>query len=383
MIKVLLLDTNIASLPIYEYLINSKYFVYVIGGNPNDYLAKISPNYLNLDYQNIAKVRFLIKKNGIKYIVPGCNDVSYNTASKLNSKNTFYGIDTLKSTNIINNKKYFRQFAIKNKLSVPKEYLIEDLKNLDKPIIIKPVDAYSGRGITIVNSLKKNIIKKAIHLSNSFSKSKASIIEEFVTGDLYSHSAFINNKKISLDFIVNEFCNKNKFTVDTSNVNYNFPPAILDSIRNEINLIVNKLNLVDGLMHTQFILNKNKFWIIEITRRCPGDLYSKLIETSTNINYAKIYTLPFLNKSNKEGSFILSRNKIIRHTISSSEDTNFKNLKFSFPVLIENYFPYLTSGEVLKKSPFGRVGLIFLKCNNKKEVNKLLNSIVSNKLYKI
>ena len=42
-------------------------------------------------------------------------------------------------------------------------------------------------------SLKKNIIKKAIHLSNSFSKSKASIIEEFVTGDLYSHSAEVRS----------------------------------------------------------------------------------------------------------------------------------------------------------------------------------------------
>ena len=50
--KVAIIDTNFSSSPIYEYLVKLHFDVFVIGNNPNDYLAKISPNYVNIDYSN-------------------------------------------------------------------------------------------------------------------------------------------------------------------------------------------------------------------------------------------------------------------------------------------------------------------------------------------
>ena len=51
---------------------------------------------------------------------------------------------------------------------------------------------------------------------------------------------------------------------------------------------------MDGLIHTQFISDNNTFSLIEVTRRCPGDLYSKLIQMSTGINYSELYSMPFM-----------------------------------------------------------------------------------------
>ena len=52
-IKVMLLDTNFSAKPIYDYLVQTGTEVYVVGGNPNDVLAKSVNNYINLDYSNI------------------------------------------------------------------------------------------------------------------------------------------------------------------------------------------------------------------------------------------------------------------------------------------------------------------------------------------
>ena len=49
--NILLLDTNFSSAPIYEYLIEEGNEVYVIGNNPNDFLAKSAKNYIQSDIQ--------------------------------------------------------------------------------------------------------------------------------------------------------------------------------------------------------------------------------------------------------------------------------------------------------------------------------------------
>ena len=53
--KILLLDTNISALPLYNFLIRNGKEVFVIGGNPNDFLAKTVKNYYKIDYSNIQK----------------------------------------------------------------------------------------------------------------------------------------------------------------------------------------------------------------------------------------------------------------------------------------------------------------------------------------
>ena len=277
--KALLLDTNVSSAPIYNYLINSGFEVFVIGGNPDDFLAKSVKNYINSDYSDIDSTREILEKMDIDFIVPGCNDLSYQVCATLNSGGKYYGLDLLETTEKINNKGKFRKFAAEIGLSVPR--LISD-QNMGEvwPVIVKPVDAYSGRGMTIVLEAERGFLQEAIDCARKFSRSKTCIVEEYVEGQLYSHTAFIANRNIVADFIVEEHGTANPFVVDTSRVRYDFASDMLSRIRDAIVLLAKKLNLVDGLVHTQFIENGGSFWLIEVTRRCPGDLYSQLIELS-------------------------------------------------------------------------------------------------------
>jgi hypothetical protein len=47
--RVLLLDTNVSSYPIYESLIEDGYEVFVAGSNQNDCLALVCENYIQFD----------------------------------------------------------------------------------------------------------------------------------------------------------------------------------------------------------------------------------------------------------------------------------------------------------------------------------------------
>ncbi len=378
--RILLLDTNFSARPIHDYLISTGNEVFVVGGNPRDALARVSSKYVELDYSDIMKLRSLIKDLNIDYLVPGGNDFSYKICSEISSDIGFYNIDTIESNDIINNKERFREFAIREGLNVPK--VIEpSFVSEAGAVIVKPVDAYSGHGITVIDKPNKSLIDDAVKVAESFSKSRRCVIEEFVRGQLYSHSAFVVDGEIIIDFIVEEHCIVNQFVVDTSRVLYDFDIGVLSKIRDNVFRIVKSLNLVDGLVHTQFIYNGSDFWIIEVTRRCPGDLYSKLIEYSTGFPYAEYYARPFINRICKDFKKNLERNKVMRHTITLQDKINLNNISFLSPFSAFKYIPLSLTGDEIRESPFSRIGILFTFSKSEEELLGLMESAVRRKLY--
>jgi biotin carboxylase len=380
--KILLVDTNFSASPIYNYLVQNGNEVFVVGGNPNDCLAKSVKNYINLDYTNVDQMLELIESLRIKYIVPGGNDRSYQICTKLNSDGLYPGLDSYDVTETINNKEKFRTFA--KQISLPSPQVIpQDQINDIWPLIVKPVDAYSGRGITILHESERDAMPAAIHHAEQYSHSNTCIIEEYIEGQLYSHSAFISDGKIVVDFIVEEHGTANPLVVDTSRVVYNFSSAILSNIRDAISLMVKELRLVDGLIHTQFIKKADAFWLIEITRRCPGDLYSQLIEFSTGFPYAETYARSFLNQQIEVKKESLNQGYVMRHTISQPNESIFESLKFNYPVMIEKLVPMSLTGDKVKCSPFGRIALLFVRTNSERELSEIFNLTLMRNLYSI
>lgn len=380
--KVLLVDTNYSASPIYDYLIESGFDVFVCGSKTEDFLAKTTKNYINIDYSNIDEMRVLVENLGVSYIVPGCNDQSYKVSSELKIDGKFSGIDNPESVDTINNKKKFRALALKVGLPVPDVFINFD-EISEWPVIVKPVDAFSGRGMTVVHESNKESLPTAIEYAKQYSGSKTCIVEQFLDGQLYSHSAFIVNGKVEIDFIVKEYGTANPFVVDTSYVVHDFSSNVLCAIREKICLLVQELKLVDGLIHTQFILKEDTFYFIEITRRCPGDMYSRLIESSTNFQYTQAYTQGFLGQTISTKKFKYTMSHVLRHTVSISEESFFNSLKFNFLLKIEQLVFLSLAGDRVKASPFSRIALLFVRAESKEELIFFLENTLSRSLYTI
>ena len=378
--KVAIIDTNFSSSPIYEYLVKLHFDVFVIGNNPNDYLAKISPNYVNIDYSNKELLTQFLNDNEINFIVPGCNDLSYNSCSLINDSKGFKGIETLTNIETINKKNLFKKFCNNNSIPTPKKIEPSQIKT-KLPVIVKPVNLYSGRGITKISKNNFKNWEKILYETKKYSGSEEIIIEEFLSGQLYSHSAFIRKKEILYDFFVEEHCITNPYAVDTSTIALNLKREVKDNIRENLSKLTQKLELVDGLIHTQFLCQGDNYWLIESTRRSPGDLYSLLIEKATGFPYSNYYTDTFIDMDIKSDIKSGIKKYVLRHTISSPKKISLKSLKFHHPVPINELYFFETSGSSIQKSPNGRIGVVFFVLDSIKELNDLLKRIKSKDLY--
>ncbi|MFN4327189.1 MAG: acetyl-CoA carboxylase biotin carboxylase subunit family protein [Azonexus sp.] len=382
MAKVLLVDTNLSSSPIYKFLVSEGYSVAVIGGNPNDYLARSAPWYIEGDYSDNKFLESVVDEHLFDYIVPGCNDRSYHACAELNCHKNFPGVDSLKVTEIINNKRKFRAFAEVNGLPVPKVYE-PDACPLNRPLIVKPVDAFSGRGVTILKMPTESNIYDAINYANQASVTSSCVIEDYVSGQLFSHSCFISSQKILFDFVVEEHGTANPFVVDTSRVIWNFPSEVLQRIRSSIQLMAGVLGLVDGLVHTQFMFDGGSFWLIEVTRRCPGDLYSQLIEMATGFPYAEYYARKFVDLDYPRIDQNARCKFVMRHTMSLPHEANLEHLRFNVPILFDRIYPMAKIGEEIKRSPDSRIGLIFVSAENGEDFDGLFQRTLKRELYSV
>jgi len=109
--RVLLLDTNVASAPIHQHLTEAGFEVHVVGRNPGDFLAKAGANYVELDYSDVAATEALIDRLGARFLVPGCNDLSYETCAQISARRGFPGIDPVEAVRTLGDKRAFRRYA--------------------------------------------------------------------------------------------------------------------------------------------------------------------------------------------------------------------------------------------------------------------------------
>jgi len=391
MAKVLLVDTNFSSRPIFSEIERLGHEVHVVGGNPYDCLAKSCARYWQLNYADIDALRALIEKERFSYIVPGCTDRSYSVCAAV-SEGRFPGITSVDIDANLNQKNLFRALGARLNLPVPRlqwqdvgeEIPISepDEAMIKWPLVVKPVDSFSGKGVTILMDRDAVALRNAMQVARAASHKGKCLIEDYVQGILHSHSAFLKSGQVVQDFVVKEDSTANPYVVDTSTMFEATPASLLIRLRKAIETLATSLKLSDGLVHTQFILDGEKPFLIEVTRRCPGDLYSQLIELSGGNSYLGNYVRPFLGLP-VEVIHPRPFKYVMRHTISVPATQTFSYLHFRQELRVERWVPLSLTGDQLKPSPASRIGILFASAENEQQFESLYATTIERKLYDI
>jgi formate-dependent phosphoribosylglycinamide formyltransferase (GAR transformylase) len=359
--KVLLLGSSFSSIPILKVLLEAGFHVSVCGSLPEDPAHAYAHRSYFIDYSDESALEQLVNSEHFDFICPTCNDASYMAGAKIAASNGMPGFDNPATVRILHDKKAFREFADSIDLPVPRLYgevaLLTDFDDLRFPILVKPVDSFSGRGITRVDTEKG--IEAAMREADSQSGEKRAIAEEFVDGELLSHSVFIKDGRIIVEFFVDEFCTVYPYQVNCSNVPSSLPPYIRKEIGECTRKLISELNLTDGLLHIQLIANEEKFWYIECMRRAPGDLYYEMIRLASEIDGMDFYVRPFVGISLPEKVSITKEAFVARHTISVSDRCQMFSFRMKLPGEVIGIVPLKQSGGLLAAAPFDKLGIVF------------------------
>ena len=371
--SVLLIGTSFSAVPIYSALKQLDCHVAVCGGVPTDPCHAFADESHYIDYSDRNQLLELVRKKGFKYIAPSCNDYAYLSGAWVAEQEGLPGFDSYETTLILHNKNEFRKFADKNGYPIPKATSVHDLDELKKvdlinPMLVKPVDSSSGRGMTKVHNA--NELKSAIASAISSSRSGEALIEDFIDGKLHSHSVLFQNGRVVFEVVADEFCTVYPYQVNCSNIPSSLPNCLKEKVSDCIQQMVTQLQLADGMLHTQFMVRDNEFWLIECMRRSPGDLYYKMVELSTGVNCVDLYARPFAGFKMPDVVHQKTSRLIARHTISTVSPTIATSFSINLPALNLQTVPLKNSGEIVKEAPYDKLGIFFAEFKSETELFK-------------
>lgn len=371
MTRTLLIGTSFSAAPLLSALKRKGHHVTVCGGFKSDPCHAYADASLYIDYSSPEALLEAVQKGEFDYIVPSCNDYSYLSGAVVASECGFLGFDTLETTGILHDKSKFRAFMGSNGFPVPRSFRTEEiergqLSDLTFPLLVKPTDSFSGRGVTKITCPEK--LPEALEAARNASRSGSATVEEFVEGTLHSHSAFVRAKKIAVDFFVDEFCTVYPYQVNCSN----HPSALSDTVRATVRSVMDRmikaLDLTDGLLHTQFMVNGDRVWIIECMRRAPGDLYGQFVGWSTGIDYADLFVRPFIGEDLPAAMSLSEPRFMGRHTISTKAPVIVADFSYNIPAQTVRIIPLKSSGEQMDPAPFDKLAILFAEFNDCEEM---------------
>lgn len=375
--KVLLLDAAFSAMPIYDYLVECGHEVWVMGNRPSDILArKAGDRWIDQDYSEVSGVGRHMGRIGIDCLVPGCTDVSIDTCVQLGAER----LDDAATNAMLVNKRQFRALCLELGLPAPRERNVGAFPVAGR-FICKPVDAFSGRGISVFDGLDRAGAAAAFDLARRESKSGEALAEPFFEGDLFSYTTFLERGQPRQWFFVREASSIDPFAVDTSYVSDAPSEDCRALLADSITRIAAALNLKDGLIHTQFLWNGHEPSIVEVSRRCPGDLYALLIEYGTGFRYAAKYASYFLGARCESAS--VARRRVLRHTVTADRTVVFGGLRFNEAMPVKAFFPIRHLGEELAGGHAGRVGVLFCEFADREEMHAAERRFLERTVYAV
>lgn len=288
--KLLMLNAGIFEIPLIQTAQAQGYYVITTGNNVNAPGHKISNEYAAFDYSDYEGMVKLAEKLKIDAISQGCSDNCALVAAYMGEKLGLSGHDTYENAQIIHRKDKFKQFVKEAGIKSPvahyyksvEEALGQEIKD-EIPLIVKPSDQAGGKGVSVVYDL--NAYKKAV--INAFKKSGDGriVVEPFLDGTLHSLSTFIIDQHVAAYTTLNDYSYVNKYLTNTGvSPADNWEMAIKFLIP-ETEKVAQKLGLVDGLLHMQYIEHQGEFWIIEMMRRTPGNNCTTAASRASGIDW--------------------------------------------------------------------------------------------------
>lgn len=185
--KLLILGANPETVPLVEAA-NTMYVKTIVTSNIKDDVAKkIAWKAYNVDGMDVPGLISLAKEEKVDGILVGVADILVPAYCKVCNALNFPCYATQEIVDIFNYKDRFKATCEKYGIHGITEYYLDeqlkddDISNIEFPVMVKPVDGYSGMGMTVVYEKEKlgDAVKKALEIS----KVKRFIVERYMQCD--------------------------------------------------------------------------------------------------------------------------------------------------------------------------------------------------------
>ena len=258
-------------------------------GSPSAVARPYADIFYNVNIFDIPTVKEIAEKEKVDFLLTVCADqvllvvaqvsemlglpcyIDYKTAQNVSDK--------------ILMKRIFKKSGVPTTDYVETDHLdLETISHLRYPLVVKPVDAYSSRGVRKAENEAE--LKQFYAEAQQISRSGGVIVEEFFSGDEISVDAFVVDGEAKVLSVTNseKVKDDNRFVIFRGR----YPAAASEVVMKKIEDIAQKIadgfGLVNSPLLIQLLNNGDDVSVLEFCARTGGNMKWLLIKYSSGVD---------------------------------------------------------------------------------------------------
>lgn len=288
---------------------------------PNPIAKSAADFFYQKSTLDLAEMRNIAVKENVDLIITVCTDQAILTVAKLSEELHLPCYISAETANNVTNKMYMKNIFTLNHIPTAKFKTIRDtsdykeiLNTLNFPLVVKPVDCNSSKGVIKVNDI--NSLISALGDAIYFSRTKTAIVEEYINGcELTVDAIVINGRTKVLSISQNKkIQSEDRFLI----YRYDYPATVSKVAAKKIfhyaQVIADAFRLINCPMLIQLICRDDEIFVLEFSARTGGGLKHKLISEATSVDIIKAtvdMTLGIAEEISIKNNHIRIRNEFI------------------------------------------------------------------------
>ena len=290
--RVLVVAGGISQAALIQELKSRGIYTILADRNPQAVAVAYADAFFEISTLDEEGIYQLALKENVDAVLTACADQVLSITAKVSERLGLPCYIDYHTATLVSDKKYMKDIFVKNGVPTSKYVVMgtydeEKIIDFEFPLIVKPVDSYSSRGVRKVLDYEE--MRKAFDEAIAISRTKTAIIEEFCIGEELTIDAYVENgvAHVLAISINDKIADKDRFVIyRTKN-----PAPISDKIKGMIQATAQKIadafSLKDSPMLIQMIFDGKKISVLEFCARTGGCIKFRLIKKVSGFDVIK------------------------------------------------------------------------------------------------
>ena len=261
-------------------------------GNENAIARPYADIFYKLAIFDIEAVKEVAIKEKVDFLITVCADQVLLVVAQVSEELGLPCYIDYQTAVNVSDKRYMKKIFWANNIptSKYKELKVldmEEIKDLKYPLVVKPVDGYSSKGVCRVENEEE--LKIRFENARGISRNGGVIVEEFCKGEEISVDVYVENGKAHILCVSNseKINDKDKFVIFRGRYPVNATYQVMEKIQKVAQQIADAFGLVDSPMLIQMINDGENVSVLEFCARTGGNMKYLLIKRSCGFDVIK------------------------------------------------------------------------------------------------
>ena len=258
-------------------------------GSPNAVARPYADIFYHVNIFDIPAIKEIAEKEQVDFLLTVCADQVLLVVAEVSEMLGLPCYIDYKTAQDVSDK--IRMKRIFKKSGVPStEYVETDRLDMDAisrlhyPLVVKPVDAYSSKGVRKAENEEE--LRRYYAEAQQISRSGRVIVEEFFKGDEISVDAFVVNGKAKILTVTNseKVKDNDRFVIFRGRYPAKASETVLHKIEDIAQKIADGFGLVNSPLLIQLLYNGDDVSVLEFCARTGGNMKWLLIKYSCGVD---------------------------------------------------------------------------------------------------